>query len=323
MQRFKNILLVDDGGAERKAALERAVTLAKRNQAELKVVGILEEVPSELHQIQGLKPAALQEMAIHSRREQLENLVAPLRQEGMKITSNVLIGTPFLEIIREVLRNHHDLVMLNAEGKGGLKEIIFGSTEMHLMRKCPCPVWVSKHTHLTPYTRIVAAVDPDPAEVEHSELDKKIMELATSLAQLEQSELHVIHVWTQCDEKILRTWRVRLPKEEVDKLVAETHNKHEKWFHQLLQKYPLENLKHQVHLLKGEPEQLIPALAKDKQIELIVMGTVCRTGVDGFLIGNTAEKVLHQVDCSVLTLKPDGFVTPVKLRSEELQTLST
>ncbi|MCK7506615.1 MAG: universal stress protein [Desulfobacterales bacterium] len=58
---------------------------------------------------------------------------------------------------------------------------------------------------------------------------------------------------------------------------------------------------------------MIPALAKRKGIELIVMGTVCRTGIAGFLMGNTAEMVLQQVNCSVLTVKPDGFKTPVKL----------
>jgi nucleotide-binding universal stress UspA family protein len=183
MQRFKRILYVDDGGAANKAALERALTLARRNLAELTVVGILEGMPPELHKIKGLKPADLQEMAIQERREQLETLVAPLRREGMKLTSNILIGTPFLEIIREVLRDHHDLVMLNAEGKKGLKDMIFGSTEMHLMRKCPCPVWVTNQTQLAPYARILAAVDPDPSEIEHSTLNSKIMKLATSLAQ--------------------------------------------------------------------------------------------------------------------------------------------
>jgi len=43
------------------------------------------------------------------------------------------------------------------------------------------------------------------------------------------------------------------------------------------------------------------------------MGTLSRTGISGLLIGNTAEKVLRQVDCSVLIVKPDGFITPVKL----------
>jgi len=59
--------------------------------------------------------------------------------------------------------------------------------------------------------------------------------------------------------------------------------------------------------------KLIPKLAQTKGIELIVMGTVCRTGVAGLIIGNTAENVLRQVDCSVLTVKPEGFVSPVNL----------
>jgi len=39
-------------------------------------------------------------------------------------------------------------------------------------------------------------------------------------------------------------------------------------------------------------------------IDLLVMGMLCRTGIAGFLVGNTAEEVLNQVDCPVLTLKP-------------------
>jgi len=41
------------------------------------------------------------------------------------------------------------------------------------------------------------------------------------------------------------------------------------------------------------------------------MGTVGRTGIQGFFIGNTAEEILNQVECSVLAVKPPGFQTPV------------
>jgi nucleotide-binding universal stress UspA family protein len=68
-----------------------------------------------------------------------------------------------------------------------------------------------------------------------------------------------------------------------------------------------------VYLLKGEAGRLIPELATAKEVKLIVMGTVSRTGIAGLLIGNTAEKILSQVDCGVLAVKPDGFVTPVRL----------
>jgi universal stress protein E len=42
------------------------------------------------------------------------------------------------------------------------------------------------------------------------------------------------------------------------------------------------------------------------------MGIVSRAGIAGLLIGNTAEIVLQKVDCSMLTVKLEGFVTPVK-----------
>ena len=99
----------------------------------------------------------------------------------------------------------------------------------------------------------------------------------------------------------------------MDKIVRGTREAHKRWLTTLLGNHPLEDLQCQVYLLKGEAGRLIPALAKVKKAELIVMGTVSRTGVAGLLIGNTAEKVLRQANCSVLTVKPEGFITPVKL----------
>jgi nucleotide-binding universal stress UspA family protein len=51
---------------------------------------------------------------------------------------------------------------------------------------------------------------------------------------------------------------------------------------------------------------------QQKKVDLVVMGTVSRVGISGLLIGNTAERVLSSINASVLTVKPDGFKTPVK-----------
>lgn len=67
------------------------------------------------------------------------------------------------------------------------------------------------------------------------------------------------------------------------------------------------------HLVKGWAREEIPALAKQLAADVIVMGTVARTGVPGFIMGNTAETILNQIDCSVLAIKPPGFETPVIL----------
>lgn len=314
MRRFKNILLYAAAETGGNAVFERAASLAKRNQALLTVVKALERLPHEMQtQATLMNPAELQEIATQELTEQLELMIASFsRDEGVQVNAKVLYGTPFLEIIREVLRNQHDLVMMAAEGKAGLKAVIFGSTAMHLMRKCPCPVWVVKPTPRQQYARILAAVDPSPYDEERKPLNQKIMELATSLAELEGSELHVVHAWTQFAEQVLRGRR-GLPEQQVDQIVRETRAEHKMWLDELLEKFPLENLRHRIHLLKGEAGRVIPEVAKRKRVELIIMGTVSRTGISGFLIGNTAEKVLQQVDCSVLTVKPEGFVTPIRL----------
>jgi hypothetical protein len=42
------------------------------------------------------------------------------------------------------------------------------------------------------------------------------------------------------------------------------------------------------------------------------LSTVSRSGIGGMLLGNTAEKVLATRDCSILTVKPDDFVSPIQ-----------
>lgn len=290
MQRFKNILLVADGEDRSIATLERAVALAERNQAQLTVVSVLGSLPREMRLITVLPAEDLWQNAADERREQLERFVARTRQGELTVAARILCGTPFLEIIREVLRNQHDLVMITAEG--GVKDVLFGSTSMHLMRKCPCPVWVMKPGQRRRYARILAAVDPVPSDDEHNSLNVKIMELATSLARVERSELHVVHAWVPVNERV---WRLgnRLSPAAREEVVHEIQQAHEQWFGALLEKSPLKGLRVQLHLLKGEAGNLIPWVAQRKHADVIVMGTVCRTGVAGLFIGNTAEKVLR------------------------------
>ena len=63
--------------------------------------------------------------------------------------------------------------------------------------------------------------------------------------------------------------------------------------------------------MKGHAREVVPECARALGTELVVMGTVGRTGIPGFVIGNTAEQILNQIDCSVLTIKPAGFISPV------------
>jgi len=52
-------------------------------------------------------------------------------------------------------------------------------------------------------------------------------------------------------------------------------------------------------------------LADRLKVDLIALGTVGRSGVEGLLLGNTAENVLAESDCDILAVKPAGFVSPI------------
>ena len=67
------------------------------------------------------------------------------------------------------------------------------------------------------------------------------------------------------------------------------------------------------HALKGLAHEVVTELTRTLSADLLVMGTVGRTGIPGFIIGNTAETIFGGIDCSVLAIKPAGFVSPVKV----------
>ena len=131
------------------------------------------------------------------------------------------------------------------------------------------------------------------------------------MARKESGELHIIHVWHLFGERYVRSGG--MTEKDVQEAKAQEKLEHKQRFDTLLSRVDVTDLKPHLHLIEGDPDERIPELVVEQGIDLLVMGTLCRTGIAGFLIGNTAEEVLNQVDCSVLTLKPEGFVTPVTL----------
>ena len=319
MKRFKNILLVANFDARQQRAVDRAVSSVKQNDARLTVLSVVRELPTNVRMaVTIMSPEELVEQVIAERWKQVDALIADIGRQGVEANPLVATGAAFLEIIRQVLRDRHDLVVVAAEGRGGLKERLFGSTSMHLMRKCPCPVWVVKPAKRTAYKRILAAVDlnDDFPDDERESLNPLILQLASSLARMDGGQLHVVQVWSVFGESYMQA-RGGLSKKSVRGLRNDTQQRYAGKLESVLKGIDLKGLMTVRHLPRNDDiPRAIVKLAKNKEIDLLVMGTVHRTGLAGFFIGNTAEKVLSEVDCSVLTVKPTGFVTPVTLDAE-------
>ena len=57
------------------------------------------------------------------------------------------------------------------------------------------------------------------------------------------------------------------------------------------------------HITAGPPDRTIPHQANELNSDLVIIGSVGREGVIGFLLGNTAEKVLHHLRTDCLIIK--------------------
>lgn len=323
MKRFKNILFVNEPATDCEEVLDKAVTLAQNNQANLTIIDVVEPLPTGFFTIpEGLTSDTLQQAIIDDRQEQLEHLVAAVGNK-MTVDSRILCGIPHIEITRDVLREGYDLVVKPAHNSGGLRSLLFGGTDLHLLRKCPAPVWLMKMTASGKLRKILAAVDIEHEEesgAQQDALSLQILELAGSLALAEFSELHIVHAWQAVGENTLRGARGGYSAEEVDYYVDEERKRHREWVSGLYQEAirhlgddALTYLKPQVHLPNGPAKEVIPQLVQDIDFDLVVMGTVARTGIPGFFMGNTAEMIINNINCSVLAIKPEGFVTPVTL----------
>ena len=315
MKRFKNILLFGGTQDNGEFALRRAAHLAEENDARLTVLDVLKPVPIAMRLFsRSVEPDELQEFVCSQRRDELQQLCSASVPSGVSCEVKVTVGQPAVEIIRAVLRNGHDLVLKTADGRGLLQRNLFGSVGMDLMRKCPCPVWIFRPDRTPGFDRIVAAVDTESPDADHNGLNDQILELASALAETENAELHIVQVWQVWMEQILRG-RAGMHEDEVDAMVKKQEYSVRQSLKRLLDDHGLSDAGATIHVLKGVPGYAIPEFVRHVKADLLVMGTVCRLGVQGFLIGNTAEKILNNVDASVLALKPDGFVCPIQLEN--------
>ena len=312
MDRFKNILVTASPGHLEPMTLRAAAELAATNNSPLTILDIVPSLPRfrKAIEVEG-RVIDVEGALLQHRTERLRQMAAEVHAGG---NAQVLVktGEPFVEVIRHVLAHGNDLVMVGCCEMANGEAPEFGSGVMHLLRKCPVPVWVMRPTRAQKL-RILALVDPDPGDPVRDGLNDLVMELATSLIAREDAVLHVGHAWSLVGESALRASPyVGLPGELVDVMVGSAEATHREHIDVLLEQYRVAELGGSVHLVAGDAGKVLPRLAESLDIGLIVMGTVARTGLSGLIMGNTAETILRSVRCSVLAVKPTGFTTPIK-----------
>lgn len=304
MQRFTNILYCPSSRTHDPEAFARVARLAEQNNAKLTLLGVVAE-PTRLQRLLD-RTDTLDQAQVASRRALLDKLQHWTTHTAHgRVEVIVDVGKPALAIIQRVLSQGHDLVVVNDAGYP------MSPLVKRLLRKCPCPVWVIEPTrNRTP--RVLAAVNPHPGE---EELNRTILELAASMVDRYGGDLHVVHAWSLYSEEPEGTVFNFTPAITAEALRAETLAASQQALDELLASGTYADAPWNVHLVEGPAEHVIPELVREHGIDLLVMGTIARSGYKGIVIGNTAERVLDEVRCSVMAVKPAGFVSPIPRHS--------
>lgn len=317
MKKFNHIIFINDSRAYDSNALKQAVDLACINKSQLTVIECFNNL-KKLSKNQPRQNILIEEM-LNYKREELQTKLNKFSSD-VTIEVKVFLGKAIIEIIRAVIEFNVDLVIKSVE-KSGFRNILFDSLDLKLLRKCPCPVWLIKSEEESSTNRIIVAIDHEPKNPENELLNKHLLEVAATFALTQSAEMHVIHVWIFNYENLLRSVSVDDDSVDIDLMMEKDHQNRDQWLSDTvdlclstLDEPSRKTLKPQLHLIEGYAGFKIPELAQNIQASLLIMGTVGRTGIPGFIIGNTAENILSNVDCSVLALKPEGFVSPVRLK---------
>lgn len=273
-------------------AVEQALLLAAHSGAEL---DFLHSTWADLHEKnQAIRPGPSAEGL-----RALEGLVERAQAASLCARLTLVSDRAWMEIVRAVKRGEADLVLVARRNQGG--GLGLGSVTKKLMRKCPCPLWVVKPDGRIEPRVLVAATDLTP-------VGSLAVELAATLAGVFAATLDIVHAWP------LPLAVPVLPELDVPAQSRVDVEQHERAararFEQALSALSL-RVEFRTHLLCGAPSIAIQEVVERRDADLLVMGSVSRGGIAGLLLGNTAERLLDRVQCSILTIKPHDFVSPV------------
>lgn len=317
MSQFKNVLVGIDllqadslGSTNFSPPVEEAIRhglwLAEKASASVTFFAAVEVPDDELFSLAGDESRVASEIQSAGRRA-LDQLVKQAKQRGIEADGKLVCGEGWIELTCEVLRGGHDLVLIGTRNAGAVQRFLFGSTAMRLLHNCPCPVWVTRPEPQPMPANVLVASD-------FSEVSDDALRLTLEVGRLSGASVHLLHA---VDYPLDRLWSTGLMDTTTQMYHEKVNADAQRQLKEQLTRvagdapaFPVE-----LHVAEGLSiaDTAILDFIERHRIDLLVMGTMARSGIPGVFIGNTAERLVTHVNCSLLAVKPADFVSPIHL----------
>lgn len=306
-QVIKNIVVGFDFSAQATDALATALDIGRRNQA---TVHIMTALPGHLNR-DVLKAASTGAVPnrdqLYSKQALMENLEGRIEaivskldpDKEVKVECEVSADKPLRALLDLSQLHHADLIVVGNTGLDAVERLFIGSTSQKLVRKSRWPVLISKGGQSWPPKNILCPID-------FSDASRRALGWAGELASQTGAHVHVLHVHEQIPSPYLELYGVHYePSQEEELGHRASTMEHLESFCDIPD---MKGVAWTAHIESGRIDDCVDAVVAKTETDLLCMGSVGRTGLENMLIGNTAERILRRLPCSMITVKPDDFV---------------
>ena len=277
------LLVVVDPTAEHQLALMRAEQLAVDTGAKLHLFccDYLDDI-SDFNSRRDAKHTLLKQNSAA-----LQDLAAPLRKEGIQVSVEAYWNDDWVtSTVHEAVRCGADMIIKSYSSHTRLERYTSSTSDRTMIRSAQCPTLLVKSD--SPWTQqaLLAAVALDKSDEHHVFLNNAVVARAQRLAKATQSKLHLVSAINDRPDLADVLKLLDNDAETDEAMVAE--------------RYGVDV--DRIHFDKGSAHKVITNTANDLRVDALVIGSVGRTGVGAAVIGNTAEKVLDQVEMDILVV---------------------
>lgn len=310
MSAIRRILVaVKDLEARSQPALLKAAQLARACGANVELFHTLSTpLYADLYAF-GAQSVETLESDLHQQAlRRLETMADRLRQHGIRVAVCAEWDFPAHEaVIRRAQRIKADLIVASRHAGRFIAPWLLRLTDWELVRHSPIPVLLVKKANAYRHPAVLVAIDPGHAFEKPLRLDSELIAFGRTISEGLHGTLHAVHAYA----------RVPLATLQAQPVTARTLPKmqqHAERSAKLRMERALRGsavARSRRYVIGAHPIDAILGAASKSRSALVVMGAVSRSGIRNLLIGNTAERILDELACDVLVVKPRRFRTRV------------
>jgi nucleotide-binding universal stress UspA family protein len=290
------IFCATDFSATAELALRQAVGLARQRSARLVLAHVIEPLPAGPYPLPLAMP--IEEAEIREQAGARLEAAADAASDGtLAIDTYLDMGVPGRTLVDLAERVEADLFVIGTRGLSGLKHLLLGSTAEYVVRRAHCPVLTIHPDDRSGISEARSVVVPTDLSGDSAVAVTRFLELFTPedlpKVMLAFADSTPPYFEYMTHERLAKHQQEDTRREEIEEQMQP-----------LAEDFLARGFEVEKRVLDGPAVEAITELAEQEGADLIVMSTHGRSAIVNALLGRTAQRVVQQAPCPVLTVCP-------------------